>query len=155
MGADWRGSRKRTHGEAPVTCDKCGHTLEIGDFPFCPHPKGAQTVIGDDWPGGKIFENGFPEPRTFYSKSEHQKALAERGLEMRVKNAGPDDKIISRWDTVDLEAAAQLVQRGEQARRAKRNQYSDPFEGANTPIHVIDGEAFRQSMLDAIDERER
>lgn len=108
-----------------MICEKCGHALEIGDFPFCPHPKGAQAVVGDDVPGGFIVENGFNEPRTFYSKSEHQKALAERGLEMRVKNAGPDDKIISRWDTVDLDAARTLLERGPQARREKIDRAND------------------------------
>lgn len=107
------------------TCEKCGRAVAIGDFPFCPHARGAQTVIADDVPGGFIVENGFDTPRTFYSKSEHLKALAVEGYEMRVKNAGPDDKIIPRWDTVDLEAAAQLVQRGAQARREKIDRSGD------------------------------
>jgi hypothetical protein len=35
------------------------------------------------WPGGKTFENGFPEPRTFYSPTEYRRALGERGLQVR------------------------------------------------------------------------
>jgi hypothetical protein len=107
------------------TCDKCGVEMRVGMFPFCPHPAGAQTVIGDDVPGGFTVENGFSTPRTFYSKSEHLKALAAEGYEMRVKHAGPDDKIISRWDTVDLEAARTLLERGPQARREKLRRGGD------------------------------
>jgi hypothetical protein len=104
-----------------MTCDTCGAELRVGDYPFCPHGRGVNTVIGDDIPGGQVFENGFPEPVKFYSKSEHRRALDARGLHVVAKNAGPDDKICPRWDTVDLEAAAQLVQRGTQARQAKRD----------------------------------
>jgi hypothetical protein len=35
------------------------------------------------WPGGKTFENGFPEPRTFYSPTEYRRALDARGLKVR------------------------------------------------------------------------
>jgi hypothetical protein len=105
----------------PEICEKCGAEMRVGDFPFCPHGRGAQTVIGDDVPGGFWAENGWPEPKKFYSKSEHVKALSAHGYEIVAKNAGPDDKICPRWDTVDLEAAAQLVQRGTQARQAKRD----------------------------------
>ncbi len=92
---------------------------------MCPHGRGVNTVVQDSVEGGFWAENGFSEPRKFYSRSEHLKALAAAGLEMRVKHAGPDDKIISRWDTVDLEAAATLVQRGTQARRAKLDRSQD------------------------------
>jgi hypothetical protein len=115
-----------------MICEHCGVDVQIGMWAFCPHEKGANTVVGDDWPGGKTFENGWPEPRTFYSNSEHQRALAAAGLQNRIDNRGPDDKICPRWDTVDLDAARTLLERGPQAIRARRN----PYEGADMPISV-------------------
>src|SRR5690348_16831027 len=103
-----------------MTCDKCGAELVVGDYPFCPHGASKTVVIGDDIPGGQWFENGFREPRLFYSHSEHRRALAAEGKEIRAKNAGPHDKICPRWDSVDLEGAAQLVSRGAQAAAEKR-----------------------------------
>lgn len=95
-------------------CEKCGHVMRISDFPFCPHEPTKMSVIGDDVPGGFVVENGFDEPTRFYSKSEHRKALDARGLEMRVRWAGPNDKHVTRWDGADaytLAAAASLVDR--------------------------------------------
>lgn len=94
-----------------MTCDKCGFELHVGDYPFCPHARGSQSVIGDEWPGGKTFENGFESPQTFYSRSEHEAALAARGLEIRAKWAGPADKHLTNWaaGAVDLEGAEAFV----------------------------------------------
>ena len=121
-----------------MTCEKCGHELQVGDFPFCPHPRGSQAVIGDEIPGGQVFENGFDTPRRFYSHSEHRAALAAEGLEIRAKWAGEHDRYLTRWDTVDLDAAAALVSRGVEARRAKQQRWAQ----ATIPITVTDGEAF-------------
>jgi hypothetical protein len=97
-------------------CEHCGHELEVGDFPFCPHGRGAFTNIPDDVPGGFVVENGFDQPTRFYSHSEHEKALAARGLQIAAKHAGPHDKILSNWaagiDAVTLANAAELLTRG-------------------------------------------
>jgi len=98
-----------------MTCEKCGQTLVIGDYPFCPHGQTGVGVIADEVPGGFTVENGFDAPTTFYSHSAHRKALAERGLEIKVRWAGPLDKHVTRWDAVDpytLAAAKSLVERG-------------------------------------------
>src|SRR5687767_13334829 len=121
-----------------MTCEKCGHELHVGDFPFCPHPRGSQTVVGDDVPGGFWAENGFDQPRKFHSKSEHRAALAAEGLEIRAKWAGEHDRHLTRWDTVDLDAAKALLERGPQAIREKRERWKD----ATIPITVTDGETF-------------
>ncbi len=45
---------------------------------------------------------------------EHIRALAEKGLEIKVRWAGPHDRHVSRWDAVDaytLAAAKSLVER--------------------------------------------
>lgn len=124
----------------PSLCEKCGKTLHVGMFPFCPHEPGVQQVVGDDVPGGFWAENGFDQPRKFYSKSEHVKALAAEGLEIRAKWAGPEDKHLTRWDSVDLDAAAALVSRGVEARIAKKKTH---FPRATEPITVTNGETFR------------
>lgn len=97
-----------------MTCEKCGTTLAVGDYPFCPHGPTKVSIIGDDVPGGFWAENGFETPQKFYSKSEHIAALAARGCEIRAKWAGPHDKIMSRWDAVSadqLAKATELVSR--------------------------------------------
>lgn len=103
-----------------MTCEKCGHELKVGDFPFCPHETGSQTVIGDEVPGGFWAENGFSEPRKFYSHSEHEAALAAEGYEIRAKNAGQNDKIMSNWaagiDAQTLANAADLLSRKKDTR---------------------------------------
>lgn len=130
-----------------MTCDTCGEQIEVSDWPFCPHGKGANTVVPDDIPGGQVFENGWAEPRKFYSRSEHRRALAAAGLEIRAKNAGPDDKICPRWDTVDLAGAEELVKRYYDRPRVTTG---DPrWKDANIPISVriLDGEGVRRKDL--------
>lgn len=97
-----------------MTCDQCGHVLEVSDWPFCPHGRGLNNVIADEVPGGFVVENGFDQPTRFFSKREHIRALAEKGLEIKAKWAGPNDKHLTRWDAVDaytLAAATSLVGR--------------------------------------------
>lgn len=108
------------------SCASCGWADEIvaksWSNPRCPSCGGpternwhrAAGVAGDDVPGGFWAENGFDRPRLFHSKSEHRKALAAEGLEIRVKWAGPHDKHVTRWDAVSqhqLDAATKLVSR--------------------------------------------
>ncbi len=95
-----------------TTCECCGATYETPDWPFCPHGRGAMSVVPDDVPGGFIAENGFETPQVFYSRQAHRDALAARGLEIVAKWAGPEDRYLTRWDTVDLDKAAALVSRG-------------------------------------------
>lgn len=106
-----------------MTCDRCGELLTIGDYPFCPHGRAAHAIVPDDVPGGFTVENGFDTPRTFYSRSEHIKALAAEGKEIRAKWAGPNDKHLKRWDAPSakqLEDAAILLSRGAQVREEKQ-----------------------------------
>lgn len=107
-----------------MTCEACGAEIVIGDFPFCGgknrHGRSTLSTHPDDIPGGRMFENGFASPRRFDSHSAHRRALAAEGLEIRAKWAGPHDRHLTRWDTVDLDGAAALVSRGTQARAAKR-----------------------------------
>lgn len=68
-----------------MTCETCHKTLELGEYPFCPHGFGAGNTRHADvtWPGGKVFENGFSTPQRFYSPAEYKAALAARGLQIR------------------------------------------------------------------------
>ena len=95
------------------TCPSCGRDTERSWT-------GKPTAIErDEIPGGQWFENGFDEPVRFDSHSEHEKALAARGLEIGAKWAGPRDKIMSNWaagiDAQTLANAAALVSRGSRA----------------------------------------
>jgi len=113
-------------------CEKCGAVLQVGDYPFCPHGRSALVAIPDDVPGGFTVENGFAEPRTFYSKSAHQRALAAENCEQRAY-WHPGDKHLTRWDSVDLDAARALV---------------TPRPKGDAVITVTEGESFRAGDLD-------
>lgn len=67
-----------------MTCDRCGHALEIGEWPFCPHgfPFHGISVIDDQLEGGpRRFETlGHDEP-WIESKSQLRREAAARGLE--------------------------------------------------------------------------
>jgi hypothetical protein len=98
-----------------MVCDDCGSELTVGSWPYCPHGRGLAHVISDDVPGGFVVENGFETPQRFYSKSEHRRALAQNGYEIRAKWAGPLDKHLTNWASMDqytLDAAKALVLRG-------------------------------------------
>lgn len=125
-----------------MTCEKCGRELAVSDWPFCPHERGIYTNVPDDVPGGFIVENGFDTPQRFYSHSEHRAALAAKGLEIRAKWAGPNDKHLSRWDAPSaytLEGAKQMLERiaQERAERVRAKAEAESF-----PITVTDGEVF-------------
>jgi hypothetical protein len=42
-------------------------------------------IITDDVPGGFTVHNGFKQPTTFYSKSEHRRALSANGMKLAEK----------------------------------------------------------------------
>jgi hypothetical protein len=81
----------------------------VGVCPF--EPRKAATVISDSYRGGRTFENGFSSPQKFYSHSEHRKALDAAGLQIAPRYV-EGSKHLTRWDTVNLEAARVLVTRG-------------------------------------------
>lgn len=92
-------------------CERCGRPYGIGDWPFCPHGRYRGTVIGDDIPGGFVQENFGDQPEVFYSQKAMDKRAKELGLVPFVRHAGPHDKHVSRWVSVDLDAATALVSR--------------------------------------------
>lgn len=98
-----------------MICEKCGHILRVGDWPYCKgeHGKYRGGVITDDIPGGQVIENLGHTPRTFYSKQAIVKAAAEQGLQPMVRHV-EGDKHLSRWAGIDpqtLANAAELVTR--------------------------------------------
>lgn len=125
-------------------CEHCGHELTVGDYPFCPHGKSGLAAHGDDVPGGFWAENGFSEARKFYSHSEHEKALAAEGCEVRAKWAGPGDKYLTRWDGVDLDSARAFLERHADDRRLP----SRPKVQADAVITRQDGPMLRRGDLD-------
>jgi hypothetical protein len=126
------------------TCEKCGAVLVVGSYPFCPHGTGVSAVEPDDVPGGFVVENGFDQPTRFYSRSAHRKALEARGMELRPKWAGPNDKHLKRMDVPcaqTLENAKILLTRGTRT----RDQAPDPR--TEFPITVTNlNETFRYKV---------
>ena len=89
------------------TCDKCGQEITVGEFPFCPHGRGANSVTADDIPGGVEIRHGIcnedGSPRRYYSKSEMAREAKRRNVVNRVEhipvpNSGSDkSKHTTRW----------------------------------------------------------
>lgn len=69
------------------TCQKCGLALEVGMWPFCPHP--AQSIgfsaHVDSILGGMMIENMGKDPIRIDSFSEHRRLMEERGLQLKEK----------------------------------------------------------------------
>lgn len=72
-----------------MTCERCGHTLSVGDFPFCKgsasdHTPGRFGAISDEIPGGIEIKHGLCHedgtPRRYYSKSEIMREAKARGM---------------------------------------------------------------------------
>lgn len=67
-------------------CEKCGHHVKIGDWPFCgktggPHERPSFAVQDDTIPGGaRWMHNLGDEPVWVEKKSELKQIMAERGL---------------------------------------------------------------------------
>jgi hypothetical protein len=84
-------------------CDKCGHEIQLGEHPFCPHgfPIKGITVLDDSIPGGETIENLAPTPITFYSKSDKRRYLKEHGIREKVRHVGEQgtdkSRFTSRW----------------------------------------------------------
>lgn len=84
-------------------CD-CGATLQ----PTADVTGDSAAVHGDEWPGGKVFENGFREPTRFYSKQAYHAALAAKGLRVR----GDGEEGSGAWISAEsLRQAEALVRR--------------------------------------------
>lgn len=98
-----------------MTCEKCGASLAIGDFPFCPHGASVAGKFADvTWAGGRTFENLAHTPQTFYSPTEYKAYLRNTNQQEFVRWAGPHDKHVPRWAMMDeytLNAAKTLVER--------------------------------------------
>lgn len=86
-------------------CDVLTGVYDVAPCGACGQPtervwrSKAANVNGDEcdiWQ-----ENGFSQPRHFTSKKERVRALAEKGLEERVCNAGIHDVLVPRWATMD------------------------------------------------------
>ncbi len=103
-----------------TTCERCGELIAIGDYPFCPHGRGALGAQSDGIPGGETLENVGPEPVTFYSRSEKRRYLKEHGLVEFVRHVpvpGSDKSPFTvSWTGVNLEAGRVLAERQAQTK---------------------------------------
>jgi hypothetical protein len=84
-----------------VNCDTCGKTLEISDWPFCPHGRGL-GMLGEFKP---YYEpNLGHEPVLITSLAQKQRLLKAAGLEereSRLKNRDDAiDRLMARRDRV-------------------------------------------------------
>ena len=68
-----------------MTCERCGHELAIGEWPFCPHEAAHSSVIGDEI-DLVIENNGTPEPIRFRSREALRKHMDAHGLVPMVRH---------------------------------------------------------------------
>lgn len=82
----------------PVLCETCGHEIQIGEWPFCPHQRpefGSHGVVGDEIDieirHGLCWDDG--TPRRFRSRKEMNDVAKAKGMVNMVRTAttpGPD-----------------------------------------------------------------
>ena len=65
-----------------MTCDHCGQTLVVGDWPFCPHEHTSRlSIIDDQIEGGpRFFDTMGPEDVWIESKSQWRREVEKREL---------------------------------------------------------------------------
>jgi len=104
----------------PTLCEKCGHLMELGEWPFCPHGFGSAAAHGDEM-DELIENNGTPLPIRFTSKQMLRDHTRAHGLEPMVRHRplpGSDksphtvDWSKGSIDPVTLENARVLLSRG-------------------------------------------
>jgi hypothetical protein len=86
-----------------TTCERCHTELEIGDFPFCPHGHGANSISDDScdvWVRhGIMNEDG--SPKHYTSKLAIAQAAKAKGLTPMVRHVGGEgtdkSKHTQRW----------------------------------------------------------
>lgn len=75
-------------------CDRCGVTLAIGDYPFCPHGRGVHASHGDEldyWD-----HNLGKAPIHIRSKAQRKALMQAQGLEEKVRHV-PGSKHTMDW----------------------------------------------------------
>lgn len=115
-------------------CPECGRPFGIGMWPFCPHGVPSFNAIGDECDITQ--ENGFRHPTRFRSKQALKKALAARGLEVKVEHVtvpGSDKSpFTTKWTGVDLDAAKALLDPARRTRGFAETRESDELYGSWT-----------------------
>ena len=102
-----------------MICERCGVTLQIGDYPFCKgcpddHHGRRGGIVTDEIPGGQVIENLGPVPVRVFSHSERLRIASEQGLREPTKADLPFSRSVTDWATIDpktLENAQVLVTR--------------------------------------------
>ena len=96
----------------------------LGSWPFCPdHSPGRSAAIGDDFIGGRVYENLGHEAVYIESRSHLKRELKARGLVEMVRHV-PGSPHTTSWASVDLEGAKALAER--QAHTRATNSEPEP-----------------------------
>jgi hypothetical protein len=66
-----------------VTCDACGSTYGVGEWPWCPH--GAAKRFGDDPIDSYFDEHISTDGETITTRGQRRKLMAENALEVKPK----------------------------------------------------------------------
>jgi len=84
-------------------CPKCGATVTVGEWPFCPHGFGGRySCIPDDYGRDITVENMGHTPVTYRTRSERKRLMAERGVTEFVRHVGKqgsdkNEGVTDRW----------------------------------------------------------
>ena len=120
-----------------MTCERCGHELVVGKWPFCPHgdPHGNAIETNEAFIGGLTIENLGHDPVTVYSREEFKQAMLKANVEQKIKWV-PGDKHLQNWgafiDPYTMEAARTLVSRqGERHATLRTGRSADSADAAD------------------------
>jgi hypothetical protein len=72
-----------------MTCDRCGHALQLGEWPFCPHgfPLVGLSIVDDAIDGGpRHFETMGHDAPFIETKSQWKREVEARGLRNVVRH---------------------------------------------------------------------
>lgn len=77
------------------TCEKCGAELEVGSWPFCPHPGGVSLVTEKSYPFTTKMFTGQPVEVT---SRAHERALMREHNVVKRDDAAWIDKEFVGWN---------------------------------------------------------
>lgn len=80
------------------TCEKCGVELQVGSWPFCPHPGGVSLVTEKSYPF--VTKNFNGQPIEVTSRAHEKSLMQEYGVRKRDDAAWTEKEYVGyNWRT--------------------------------------------------------
>jgi hypothetical protein len=135
LSCDWQ-DEIQAEPFANPPCPTCGGATER----LWSAPRGGHFVIGDEFVGGRVYNNLGHEPMVIQSRSELRAVLKARGLREYVTHEGGTEGDRSahttRWASVDLEAGRVLAERQATTRAPLASADQDPSAPSESTMRL-------------------